>query len=360
MGLAIPLTLDKKLVTLAIFVSVIGIGITITLSFHYSNLILEERIMDQLLSESTIRGDAIRNLFDSRLQQIQVIGTDPMIRNLINSLNVVDDEYVLTERVAEKRIDFLIQIQAFEATIGGLNELENVEIIGNNGKELFSLINTKNKKNFLTDEKFVNGGTTNANPNVYALISDESGINTAGNGIGHDITISMVGASIDDNKFYTANDFFEADLDSYQKGKINFPLSGLSDVKHTLKLKVWDIFNNSSEATIEFYVITSKEISLNHVYNYPNPFTTHTTFMFEHNRACVPMTVQVQIFTVTGKLIKTISKTMVCDGFRNDNLDWDGRDDYGDKIGRGIYVYRLRVKTSDGFTADKMEKLVIL
>ncbi len=157
MGLTIPLTLDKKLVTLAIFVSVIGIGITIALSFHYSNIILEERIMDQLLSESTIRGDSIRSLFNSRLQQIQVIGTDPMIRNLINDLNIIDDDYVLSERISEKRIDFLIQIQAFETTIGGSNELENVEIIGKNGKELFSLINTKNKKNFLTDQKFVKG-----------------------------------------------------------------------------------------------------------------------------------------------------------------------------------------------------------
>ncbi|TBR23116.1 MAG: adenylate/guanylate cyclase domain-containing protein [Candidatus Nitrosotenuis sp.] len=157
MGLTIPLTLDKKLVTLAIFVSVIGIGITIALSFHYSNIILEERIMDQLLSESTIRGDSIRSLFNSKLQQIQVIGTDPMIRNLIGDLNIIDNEYVLTERIAEKRIDFLIQIQAFETTIGGSNELENVEIIGKNGRELFSLINTKNKKNFLTDQKFVKG-----------------------------------------------------------------------------------------------------------------------------------------------------------------------------------------------------------
>lgn len=157
MRLAIPLTLDKKLVTLAIFVAVIGIGITIALSFHYSNIILEERIMDQLLSESTIRGDSIRSLFNSKLQQIQVIGTDPMIRNLIGDLNVVDNEYVLTERIAEKRIDFLIQIQAFETTIGGSNELENVEIIGKNGRELFSLINNKNKNNFLADQRFVKG-----------------------------------------------------------------------------------------------------------------------------------------------------------------------------------------------------------
>ncbi|HSA97460.1 MAG TPA: HAMP domain-containing protein, partial [Candidatus Nitrosotenuis sp.] len=155
MGFTIPLTLDKKLVTLAIFVSVIGIGITITLSFHYSNIILEGRIMDQLLSESTIRGDSIRSLFNSKLQQIQVIGTDPMIRNLINDLNLVDDDYLLSKMISEKRIDFLIQIQAFETTIGGSNELENVEIIGKDGKELFSLINNKNKKSFLTDKKFV-------------------------------------------------------------------------------------------------------------------------------------------------------------------------------------------------------------
>jgi class 3 adenylate cyclase len=157
MRLTIQLNLDKKLVTLAIFVSVIGIGVTVALSFHYSNIILEERIMDQLLSESTIRGDSIRSLLNSRLQQIQVIGTDPMIRNLINDLNVVDNDDVLNKRISEKRLDFLIQIQAFETTIGGSNELENVEIIGKNGRELFSLISTKNKKNFLTDQKFVKG-----------------------------------------------------------------------------------------------------------------------------------------------------------------------------------------------------------
>ena len=157
MRIGIPLTLDKKLVTLVILVSLVGIGVTIGLSFHYSNIILEDRIRDQLLGESTIRGDAIRSLFNSKLQQIQVIGTDPMIRNLINELNAMEDETILNEKLSEKRIDFLIQIQAFETTIGGTSDLENVEIIGKNGKELFSLINIKNKKNFLTDQKFVKG-----------------------------------------------------------------------------------------------------------------------------------------------------------------------------------------------------------
>jgi hypothetical protein len=209
-------------------------------------------------------------------------------------------------------------------------------------------------KLYMNDEKFVSGGITNDNPSVYALISDESGINTTGNGIGHDLMV------FDGEKSYKANDFFETDLDSSNKGKLNFPLSELSEGKHTLRVKAWDIFNNSSETTIDFYVMADKQITLQHVYNYPNPFTTHTRFMFEHNRACIPMSVQVQIFTVTGKVVKTIDKHMVCDGFRSDDLVWDGRDDYGDRIGRGIYIYRLRVQTADGFTADKMEKLVIL
>ncbi len=157
MRLTSSLTLDKKLVTLAIFVSLIGIGVTVALSFHYSNIILEERIMDQLFSESAIRGDSVRSLLNSKLQQIQVIGTDPMIRNLINDLNAVDDDSELNKLISEKRMDFLIQIQAFETTIGGSNDLENVEIVSKTGKDLFLLINAKNKKSIPTDEEFVKG-----------------------------------------------------------------------------------------------------------------------------------------------------------------------------------------------------------
>jgi hypothetical protein len=47
-------------------------------------------------------------------------------------------------------------------------------------------------------------------------------------------------------------------------------------------------------------------------------------------------------------------------GFRSEPIVWDGRDDYGDKIGRGVYVYRLKVSTPEGKTAEKIEKLVLL
>lgn len=109
-------------------------------------------------------------------------------------------------------------------------------------------------KLYLNDEKFVFGGTTDENPKKgYALLTDTNGINTVGNGIGHDIT-----ATIDDNteKVYVLNDYYESDPDSYQSGRVLYPLSKLSSGRHTLKFKVWDIYNNSSDATPSFWLLS--------------------------------------------------------------------------------------------------------
>jgi class 3 adenylate cyclase len=150
----IPVTLDRKLVTLVMLVSLLGIGVTIVFSFHYSNIIIEERIINQLTSESTIRGDSVRSLMTAKIQQAQVIATDPMIRNLINEINAIEDNSVFDAKIVERRIDFLIQIQAFETSIGGSFDLENVEIINKDGKRLFALINTRDSKNFESDPIF--------------------------------------------------------------------------------------------------------------------------------------------------------------------------------------------------------------
>lgn len=153
----IPVTLDKKLVALVISVSLIGIGLTIVFSFHYGNIILEERVVNQLESESTIRSDSIKGLLDSKVQQIQVIATDPMIRNLINEFNTINDTATFNAKITERRIDFLIQIQAYESSIGGSNDLEDVQIINNDGRKLFALINAKDKRNFESDPVFRKG-----------------------------------------------------------------------------------------------------------------------------------------------------------------------------------------------------------
>jgi hypothetical protein len=210
---------------------------------------------------------------------------------------------------------------------------------------------------YMNDQSFVFGGTTDENPSIYAIVADSNGVNTVGNGIGHDIS-----AVLDDNTNATVNlnDFYQADLDSYQSGKVVYPFSQLSEGTHNLKLKVWDVYNNSSEAYTEFVVAESAQLALDHVLNYPNPFTTRTSFMFEHNQPCNSLDVMVQIFTVSGKLVKTINETVLSHGFRNDPIEWNGLDDYGQKIGRGVYMYQLRVTTPDGQKAEQIERLVIL
>jgi hypothetical protein len=210
---------------------------------------------------------------------------------------------------------------------------------------------------YLNDEKFIFGGTTDESPKILALVTDSNGVNTVGNGIGHDITATIDGET---DKTLVLNDFYESDLDSYQSGRVLYQLTDLEEGRHTLKFKIWDIHNNSSEAYTEFVVAESAQLALNHVLNYPNPFTTKTSFFFEHNKPCNTLNVQIQIFTVSGKLVKTLDRTVLCEGYRIDDITWDGRDDFGDPIGRGVYVYRLKVRAADGTSAEKYEKLVLL
>jgi len=210
---------------------------------------------------------------------------------------------------------------------------------------------------FMNDKSFVFGGITDESPSLLAYVSDLHGINMVGNGIGHDIV-----AVLDDKteKAFVLNNYYEADLNSYQKGTIKFPFTDLEEGRHKLSLKVWDVYNNSREVITEFNVVKAKDVVLNRVYNYPNPFTTHTEFWFEHNQANKQMYVQVQIFTVSGKLVKTIEKNIFNEGFRSTSITWDGLDDYGDRLARGVYIYHLKVRAENMSLADKYEKLVIL
>jgi hypothetical protein len=210
---------------------------------------------------------------------------------------------------------------------------------------------------FLNDDKFVPGGITNPNPVLLLKLKDEYGINTTGNGIGHDL-VAILNNNIE--KQIILNDYYLANQDSYNSGTVRYPLQNLAPGTHTLKVRAWDIFNNPSEASIDFVVKSDEKLELAHVLNYPNPFTTRTSFFFEHNQPTETFDILVHIFTISGKLVKTIQSTQFLEGNRSYPIDWDGRDDFGDKIGKGVYLYRLTVRNSQGETAEKIEKIAIL
>ncbi len=211
---------------------------------------------------------------------------------------------------------------------------------------------------FMNDEKFVDGGMVGPDPIMIANIYDENGLNTVGTGIGHELTAILDG---DENNVIVLNDFYSALKDSYQEGRIEFPFMELADGPHNLEVKVWDVANNSATREVSFVVADNSSIALGHVLNYPNPFTTNTKFYIEHNLNGRPISVQVKIFTVSGRLVKTLDGSTYADGNLYCDLEWDGLDDYGDAIGRGAYVYQVLLKDeSTGEKVSKFEKLVVL
>lgn len=210
---------------------------------------------------------------------------------------------------------------------------------------------------YMNDENFANGGLTDTKPLFLAKVADENGFNTSGNGIGHDITLILDGNTANP---YTLNNYYESDLDTYKSGQVKFQFIDLEEGQHQLTFKIWDVNNNSSEATLEFVVVKKEEITIKHLLNYPNPFTTRTEFYFEHNQVFNNLETKVEIYTVSGKLVKTIYQNVNTFAFRSEGIEWDGRDEYGDKLAKGVYVYRLSIKTPDGEKANKIEKLVIL
>ena len=212
-------------------------------------------------------------------------------------------------------------------------------------------------KLYMNDETFVNGGITNESPFFLAILEDEHGINTA-SGIGHDILGILDG---DESKPYIMNDYYETELDDYTRGRVYFPFRNLAVGLHTITFKAWDVYNNPITAEIQFVVVGDESITLKNVLNYPNPFVNYTEFWFSHNRPFEPLDVRVQVMTITGKIVWTKNQTVTSDGFLSREITWDGKDDFGDRIGKGVYVYKLTVKsTLSNKKAEKIEKLVIL
>ena len=212
---------------------------------------------------------------------------------------------------------------------------------------------------FMNDESFVSGGVTNESPILILNLKDDFGINVTGNAIGQDITAVVDGNS---QNIFILNEFYEAAKDDFTKGRVKFPLSKLEKGSHFIVAKAWDISGNSTERRIDFNVADSGQNKLKHVYNYPNPFSTNTHFQFEHDLSNTELEVIVDIYTITGKLIKTLTQTKYSSGFRVNDISWNGKDDFESSLARGIYLYKIRVHSKElNLTRESgFEKLIKL
>ena len=229
---------------------------------------------------------------------------------------------------------------------------------------------------FLNDYNFKNGGLTHSDPVLLINLQDVSGINTSSSAIGHDIIVTL-----DNNPATTRtlNSFYQANINTYEYGTVKYQLPTLTPGPHSLKVRAWDNVNNSNSRTLGFTVAatagTSPAIGANNggsgnpgdmsplvidkVVNFPNPFTSQTTFSFEHNFPGQNIDVNLSIYTQNGKLVKQINKTLNTNGTRNVQITWDGTDAAGSKIARNVYIYKIQISAA-GTNYQSSGKLICL
>lgn len=212
-------------------------------------------------------------------------------------------------------------------------------------------------KLYMNDTLFRNGGITDKNPRLLAVIEDTGGINTTGSGIGHDLTGYL---DKDVNGTFILNNFYVNDFDNYKRGKIEYNLSGLSEGSHSLTIKAWDNFNNSSEKSILFLVESGEKFVLKNLINYPNPFLGETSITGEHNRPDSELDVVINIYSLNGRIIKIIKTTVPSTGYALPPVVWDGNDEGGTRVGRGIYIYTVTISTETGETTKASGRMIIL
>ncbi len=224
--------------------------------------------------------------------------------------------------------------------VGGINPNAAVDSIG---PRISMFMNTRN---------FRSGDIVNENSKFIADLFDESGINTTGT-LGHKLEAVLDG---NENNKYDLTNFYNSDT-TYTSGTLEYDFTNLTVGRHTLKLKAWDTYNNSNEATIEFDVASTGSLQVTNIYNYPNPFAGNTAFTFQHNYPA-EINVKIKVYTVAGRLIKEIDKPGVSDKFVV--IDWDGKDQDGETLGNGVYIYKLVVESVDGFSVTNTGKLAVL
>jgi hypothetical protein len=207
---------------------------------------------------------------------------------------------------------------------------------------------------FMNSESFKDGGTVSSSSVLLANISDETGINTAGIGIGHDITAILDG---DDSNILILNDFFQTNKDSFTSGKIVFPLTKLSEGEHVLKVKVWDVMNNSTEKEVRFVV--KDDFRIETVSNYPNPMQGETRFVFTHNQPDETFDIELEIFQTTGSRIDLVKAKVASQGIESLPLEWVPAERQI-KMKPGVYIYRISATAKDGKKSSGSGRLVFL
>ena len=208
----------------------------------------------------------------------------------------------------------------------------------------------------LNDDNFVDGSEVNESPLVLATVSDESGVNFSSAGIGHSMTLTLDGTN-------TFNDLVSYYTPMYAEqgtlGSISYQLSDLAPGLHSLRLRVWDVYNNVNEKTITFNVVKGLAPEIADVYCAGNPASVETSFYVKHNRPDAVVSVTIEVYDLMGRKVWSTTQSGRSDMYTTTPVTWDLTDLGGRRVPRGIYVYRATISTDGIKEATKAKKLAV-
>ncbi len=306
---------------------------------------LSTTVYDQPYSKATL-GNGGLPVFSYKVQDNALYKGDVTVKS-----GTFTYSFVVPKDINFNKEAGLIRYYFSNGTVDGNGSFTNIHFNGN-ATSVVSDIDGPSIRLILENKDFKDGSTVSSSPLLQVFLSDESGINTSGIGIGHDITLILDG--LPQNQL-VLNDFYKSDQGNWKTGTIEFPFSNLAPGSHTLKLKVWDNANNSSSVTIRFEVV--KGLNVSDVYNFPNPFSDQTQFVITHNLYGEMVDVNLEILDLSGKSLYSKNQTLVSRGYEISDLYWDPFKMNPCPIG-GIYVYRISLTDSKGLRAYKSGRLI--
>lgn len=213
---------------------------------------------------------------------------------------------------------------------------------------------------YLNDTDFMDGGLVNGDPVLYVDLEDQSGINTAGSSVGHELLALLQRTdAASAEQTYMMNEYYESAVNDFTRGSVRFPFQDLAPGQYDLTVRAWDVFNNPGETRIRFTVIEGGELAVRNLYNYPNPTSGYTRFMFEHNQAGSGLDVLIRIFTLSGRPVAQLRERNLVPSGSLASIEWNGRDADGNRLATGTYLYHVRIRAG-GSTHEAVEKLVII
>lgn len=313
---------------------------------------------------SDFNGEGILTVFDSeRTKLLEQIGNYPMViqggvifRGRVSVNNgEFNASFVVPKDISYENRNGKIIFYFLDADVDGLAFTKNI-IVGGTDTTAVNDGEGPEIEIFFNDDTYYGSYLVGPEPRMIAKLTDETGLNTTGTGVGHKLEGIL---NNDDSNPIDFTNYFTGELDAGGKsGEINFKFNKMEEGDYNLTVKAWDVFNNFSSESSFFTVVSDDQLVVRDVYNYPNPFNSSTTFTFQHNLNGM-INAKVKIYTIAGRMIKGIESSAIDEKFVK--IYWDGRDEDGDILANGTYLYKIIVSSDDGdFSQSVLGKMAVI